>query len=1474
MKRSLSALVITGLLVFGLPTVAHAAPDPAPDPAIGAAADPAAVESSAPGATLTIAPDGDDTADGSPEHPLRTLEGARDAIRELKAAGPLPAGGVTVYLREGTYARSATFELGAQDSGTAEAPITYRSYPGETARLTGGLELDRDGFAPVTDDAVLGRIVDESARGKVLALDLEAVGITDFGELSRHGYWKANDVSTVPPMELYVAGEGMTLARWPNAGTVRMDEILDVGPQEGDPDLQERGGTFSYTYDRPQYWGAADEIWLDGIFGYSWEWSYNRVESIDTEAKTITLRYGEMSGLMKTWFEDFHFAENLLEELDAPGEYYIDRGTGLLYFLPNQAFLSGDAEATVTMLKEPMLRTTDASHIAFDELVMEYGRANAAVILGGSNVTVSNSDIRNFADGGVLINSPGRYTYDGIPVNRGGRDHAVVDSHLRHIGGVPVVLQGGDKTTLEPGRNRVENSHIHDFAYYHKAYNPGVMLDGVGNVARGNEIHDAPHPGIIVHGNDHLIERNEIYDICKAFQDLGAIYMNAGATPQQRGTVIRQNYFHDTGVGRLGVEGIYPDNLTMGLTIEENVFYRMGNAAIKSGSGDHITSRNNVFVDAHVPYDNYEMWMGDEPGNKVDTAYMPGWIELFEQNNGFVDTPYGEKYPELLTFFDENHYFPANNVFERNLTWNPTITRSDQVNEHGARDVKNLMNYADNWVANEDPGFVDWQAGDFRFAEDAAVFEQIPGFTAIPFDEIGTQGKVGHPASPDTIALEAIHLPAEQFTIDLGKTATFAAEAVPWNASNGEVAYASSDPAVATIDAAGLITALAPGETTITAVSAEDPAITDEALLIVADGDGVMHFTDFESGGNGWATDPNRNIVEDASGDRVYRIVNGANSQLPRDFTDYVLEFQVTTPEVVPEGGIMLMYDRTGANPGGYVRYRHLEAGSKWTIYGPQWQTLKEITLPAGEGLKPATQHDVRMVVKGSGIRVEVDGALAIDGPNPSATASGMVGFYVEQFTALDFDDVRFSIVPTAVTDLAVSPEQATLETGERRQLELTVTPSDATNPRVEWTSDAPDVAAVDEQGEVTALAAGTATITATSKADSSISATSTIEVRTAEHPSIDLVDQLGDAANWPVSEAVDFDEGSLRIDQEGVYGYSGETFGDGLLRFTAEVDAFDGGWYGFAVRSDRAGDPTWVNGNKGYLVVVKEDTIEFQSWKPQQTMIDVIPNTAIRAGEEHELEFGAVAVEGGTRLVLRVDGETVWSGLDAGATNPIAATGYLNVYHYVESNALRLAPVALDDGAVAAPGRAELSNTSGWIHGLHDGTYDVAMNLWWGTPGTVFRLYENGALVESRTLEPTTGMTQSTRIPFAGKPNGTYVYTGELVNSKGTTATSSTTVRVVDAAPAAPVVSHDDWDRDGTFTATANLWWGTNATSYRFELDGVVVGSGELAAATPWAQAVRLTVTGVAPGEHTLVAVFANANGETASKPVKVTVG
>ncbi|WJH32198.1 right-handed parallel beta-helix repeat-containing protein [Paenibacillus sp. CC-CFT747] len=300
----------------------------------------------------------------------------------------------------------------------------------------------------------------------------------------------------------------------------------------------------------------------------------------------------------------------------------------------------------------------------------------------------------------------------------------------------------------------MENSHLYHFAYYHKAYNPGVILTGVGNRVSHSEINDAPHPGILIFGNDHLVEYNNIYDVCKMFSDLGAIYMNAGETPQQRGTVIRRNYFHHIGEAKAGVEGVYPDNFTMGLTIEENIFYRMGNSAIKNNGGAHINTRGNLFIDSKVPYDYADIYLGSDPDKPIAKNYMPKWQALFEKYNNFVGTPYLEKYPELADFFTEDRYYPKTNGYQGNVIYNPTKPRSSITNAQGAYDKYNLLQYANNWVTDHDPGFVNLAAGDLNLKSDAEVFRQIPDFKPIPFNEIGIVGKAGPYLSPDTIPVQ------------------------------------------------------------------------------------------------------------------------------------------------------------------------------------------------------------------------------------------------------------------------------------------------------------------------------------------------------------------------------------------------------------------------------------------------------------------------------------------------------------------------------------------------------------------------------------------------------------------------------------------------------------------------------------------------------------------------------------------------
>ena len=201
------------------------------------------------------------------------------------------------------------------------------------------------------------------------------------------------------------------------------------------------------------------------------------------------------------------------------------------------------------------------------------------------------------------------------------------------------------------------------------------------------------------------------------------------------------------------------------------------------------------------------------------------------------------------------------------------------------------------------------------------------------------------------------------------------------------------------------------------------------------------------------------------------------------------------------------------------------------------------------------------------------------------------------------------------------------------------------------------------------------------------------------------------------------------------------------------------------------------------------------------------------------------------------------------------------------------VAGLVIDDAATAAPARGQLSHDNGWDTGLADGSYTVRMNLYWGSNGSLLRLYENGTLIATKKLTYNSTAAQTASVAVTGKTNGNYTYTGELVNSKGSTAVVPVTVVVTQANPATPVLSHDNWDRNGDYTLTANLWWGTNATSYTFFEGSTVVGSGDLVAKSPSAQVARLAITGASKGTHVYRVEFRNAAGATSSAPVTVVV-
>ncbi|WP_246302510.1 sugar-binding protein [Paenibacillus plantarum] len=167
------------------------------------------------------------------------------------------------------------------------------------------------------------------------------------------------------------------------------------------------------------------------------------------------------------------------------------------------------------------------------------------------------------------------------------------------------------------------------------------------------------------------------------------------------------------------------------------------------------------------------------------------------------------------------------------------------------------------------------------------------------------------------------------------------------------------------------------------------------------------------------------------------------------------------------------------------------------------------------------------------------------------------------------------------------------------------------------------------------------------------------------------------------------------------------------------------------------------------------------------------------------------------------------------------------------------------------APGKAVLSDDNGYDTGILDGKYSVTMNMWWGNNGSTYKLFENDVLIDTQTLTAHSPNAQTTVTSVTYRPNGTYRYYAELSNASGTTRSDVHTVTVTQAAPAVPVLSHDNWDGDGNFNVSMNMWWGTNGTTYRLYENGILIDTRQLADRTPSAQSVTTAIRNKPKGTY-----------------------
>lgn len=605
-----------------------------------------------------------------PNRPLATLEAARDAVRAARAGGDLPEGAV-VRVEPGRYILAQTLALSAADSGTANAPVRWQAEPG--AVIAGGRAVVA---SPLKEAALLARLPAE-VRERVRVIDLRAQGVSDFGTIAQRGN---------PGLELFFRGRRQPLASFPNEGWLLVADVPQTGAKRFNEGLAREKrfdgvpagrhyGRITYAGDRPAQWSAENEIYAHGYWTWDWSDAFQRIASIDAAKREITFaephhHYGYTKN------QRYRFL-NVLEELDAPGEWVLDRARGRIVFLPPQE--PGDGDIVVSVLETPLVHLDGASHVVFAGFTLEASRGTGVLVTGGEGCVLGGLTLRNLGGEAVTID--------------GGRTHTVQGCDFHELANGAVRVVGGDRRTLTPSGHRVLNNHIHHASQWLRTGQYGVMIDGVGHQVAHNLVHDLPFEAFYIRGNDHVLEFNEVHRVCLETGDAGGIHTGRDYT--WRGNVIRHNYWHDLkGPGLHGVTAVYLDDFSSGFTVHGNIFYRAGRGVQVGGGRDNAVT-NNLFIECEPAVHLDARGLG-WASNYFNGEY-PWLFDRFREIGG-DQPPYSTRYPRLVTLLGDQPAVPKGNVLHANVSWGG---RWMDVYDYWAFDFHGVTTLRDNWIADE-----------------------------------------------------------------------------------------------------------------------------------------------------------------------------------------------------------------------------------------------------------------------------------------------------------------------------------------------------------------------------------------------------------------------------------------------------------------------------------------------------------------------------------------------------------------------------------------------------------------------------------------------------------------------------------------------------------------------------------------------------------------------------------------------------
>jgi|SRR5665648_77423 len=525
---------------------------------------------------LYVSPNGSDANPGTLELPFKTIQKAID----VSAGKPID----TVYIVGGVYQLNAPLVFKPENSASGSG-LTIRNYGNDPVVISGGKQVagwkkQKNGW-----------------------------WVTDIPEV-KAGTWKFR--------QLYVNNNLRQRARKPNKGF-----LIVKGMPEGTPK------TVSYHKDCQTFEFAEGDInpkWknlgdVEVIVYHFWTDSHLPIESVDANTNIVKFKY--KAG--KVFTDDFsengarYIVENVFEELDAPGEWYLDRTTGKCYYYPFPNEKIEEAQIYAPVIDQLIRFEGDPEDQKLIENIhlknLEFRYTNWELPAGNSNdsqgsaevpAAVSLTGVQNCTFSQCLFTNLGTWAFE---INKGCANNTFSQNEIGHVAAGGFRVNGGNYNEhpfLQTKNNVIKQNHIHHYGEVYPSA-VGILLQRTeGNLVSHNLIDHGYYTGISIGwewgyqrsvSRDNVIEFNHIHHIGQGLlSDMGAIY-TLGVSP---GTVIRNNLIHDVDANHYGGWGIYHDEGSTHILDENNIVYNTKFAAFNIHFAKEITVRNNIFALGHL----------------------------------------------------------------------------------------------------------------------------------------------------------------------------------------------------------------------------------------------------------------------------------------------------------------------------------------------------------------------------------------------------------------------------------------------------------------------------------------------------------------------------------------------------------------------------------------------------------------------------------------------------------------------------------------------------------------------------------------------------------------------------------------------------------------------------------------------------------------------------------------------------------